>query len=330
MTIKEVAKLAGVSPAAVSRYMNGGSLSEKKKVAIRNAIEQTGYHPSLAARVMRTGKMNQIGIIIPKIYSDSVSQITEGANAIISEKGYMLVVCSTNGEEERERGYLELMENNHAAGVIVMGTSRAPHVTDGYFACQMPLVVTGQNIPGLPCVYHDDLHALKDLTKMFFEKRRKKIVYIGVSDNDPQVGAARFAGVKEAFREAGREMEGLINFEVPFDPKEAYQCAMDVLKKISDIDGIICATDTLATGAMRAIKENGRTVGDDISIAGVGDSWMNNYTPDPLTTAHFYYRQCGEEAAEMLLDAIRSSKDHKPFPARQVCLEYKIIDRGSI
>ncbi len=330
MTIKEVAKIAGVSPAAVSRYMNGGSLSERKRVAIRQAIEQTGYHPSLAARVMRTGQMNQIGIIIPRIYSDAVSQITEGVNAVISKKGYMIVVCSTDGDEQRERSYLELMENNHAAGVIVMGTSRTPQVVDTYYGCQMPLVITGQNIPGLPCVYHDDLNALKDLTKMFFKKRRKKIVYLGISDNDPQVGTARREGVEEAFREEGRNLADLTRVEVRFEAEDAYRKAKDILSDIADIDGMICATDTIATGAMRAIKEIGKTVGKDISIAGVGDSWMNNYTPNPLTTAHFYYRQCGEEAAEMLIDAITSIKDNKPFPPRQVCLEYRIIDRGSI
>ena len=79
MTIKEVAKLAGVSPAAVSRYINGGSISEEKRERVRRAIEETGYRPNPMARTMRTGRTDQIGVIVPRIYSDSVSQIVAGA-----------------------------------------------------------------------------------------------------------------------------------------------------------------------------------------------------------------------------------------------------------
>lgn len=330
MTIKEVAKLAGVSPAAVSRYMNGGSLSEAKRTVIRQAIEQTGYRPSAAARVMRTGKLNQIGIIVPKIYSDSVAQIIEGANECIRDEGYMLVVCATNGDEERELTYLDLMDNNQAAGVIIMGTSVTPLREDAYRESKLPLVITGQNVAGIPCVYHDDMHALKDLTKLLLEKGRKRIAYIGVSETDPQAGTARRKGVIAAFLGEGRKPDELIATVADFDAETGYSHAKEILTEYLDLDGIICATDTIAIGAMRAITEMGRVIGDDISIVGVGDNWINGYTGTPLTTAHYFYRQCGEEAAKMLLEAIANSKEKKPYPARQICLEYNIIERGSI
>ncbi len=330
MTIKEVAKIAGVSPAAVSRYMNGGSLSEKKRAAIRQAIDQTGYRPSPAARVMRTGQLNQVGIIIPRIYSDSVSQIVEGVNKVIREEGYMLVVCSTDGIDEQELSYLELMENNRAAGVIIMGTSQTPQLIDAYHACRMPLIITGQNVPGMPCVYHDDIHALSDLTTMMLEKGRQNIAYIGVLETDPQAGTARRMGVEGALAQSGRKKEDLIRMEVHFDPEEGFAAAKKILREHANVDGIICATDTIATGAMRAVHDAGRTIGGDISLAGVGDNWMNNYMPVPLTTAHYLYDQCGEDAAEMLLEEIAYSREEKAFPVRQICLSYTIIDRGSI
>ena len=78
MTIKEVARLAGVSPAAVSRYLNGGPLSKEKKECIARAIEETGYRPNLMAKTMRTGKVRQVGIIVPRIFSESVNQVMDG------------------------------------------------------------------------------------------------------------------------------------------------------------------------------------------------------------------------------------------------------------
>lgn len=330
MTIKEVAKIAGVSPAAVSRYMNGGSLSDVKRESIRNAIEQTGYRPSQAARVMRTGQQNQIGIIIPKIYSDSVSQIVEGANEIIRDAGYLLVVCTTGGDEEREISYLQLMENNQAAGVIIMGTSVSSLLEDTYRRFRLPLVITGQNVNGLPCIYHNDFHALKDLASLLLDRGRHSIAYIGVPESDPQAGKARREGVEAAFKEHGIPLSSLIRSTADFNAQIGYKCADALLTEHPDIDGMICATDTIATGAMRAIKEHGRIIGSDISIVGVGDNWMNNFTQTPLTTAHFYFRQCGEDAANMLLDAISHSRDGEAYPVRQLCLEYNIIDRGSI
>ena len=84
MTIKEVAQLAGVSSAAVSRYINGGSLSDQKREKIRKAIELTGYRPNLMARSMRTGRGGQVGVIVPKIHSDSVSAVMAGEPVTIA------------------------------------------------------------------------------------------------------------------------------------------------------------------------------------------------------------------------------------------------------
>lgn len=330
MTIKEVAKIAGVSPAAVSRYMNGGSLSAKKRESIRLAIEQTGYRPSQAARVMRTGEYNQIGMIIPKIYSDSVSQIVEGANQIIRDADYLLVVCSTDGDEEQELSYLELMENNQAAGIIIMGTSVSPLKEDAYKQCRVPLVITGQNVNGMPCIYHDDYHALKDLTGLIIERGRRTIAYIGVPETDPQAGLARRKGVEDALKELESNETVLYKAVADFDAQKGYECAKKLLEAHPDINGVICATDTIAMGAMRALTEQGRIISEDVSLAGVGDSWMNNFTQTPLTTAHFFFRQCGEAAATMLLDAISHSKSGDPFPPRQICLKYDIIERMSV
>ena len=78
MTIKEIAKLAGVSSAAVSRYLNGGYVSEEKKEQIRSVIEKTGYQPSAQARILRTKKASLVGVVVPKINSESISRATAG------------------------------------------------------------------------------------------------------------------------------------------------------------------------------------------------------------------------------------------------------------
>ena len=102
MTIKEIAQLAQVSSAAVSRYMNGGYVSEEKKERIRAVIEETGYRPSVQARTLRTKRACLIGVIVPKINSESISRITEGIGQILAKSGYQMLLTITNNNSSKE------------------------------------------------------------------------------------------------------------------------------------------------------------------------------------------------------------------------------------
>ena len=95
-----------------------------------------------------------------------------------------------------------------------------------------------------------------------------------------------------------------------------------------ELDGVVCVTDTVAFGAMHALKQAGRKIGGDVSLAGVGDSWVGSVTEPGLTTVQFYQKQIGEEAARMLLQML-DEKEHGG-PVRQVTLGYRVVERGSI
>ncbi len=330
MTIKEVAALAGVSPAAVSRYLNGGSLSEEKRAIIKQTIEETGYRPTVAARMLRSGKQKQIGIIVPKIYSDSVALITEGITDAIQRFDYVGVMGDAHANEQKELEFLAVLEANQAAGVIIMGTTVTPRRIDAYKSSKIPIVITGQNIPGMPCVYHDDYHASKELTRRIFEKGRQRVAYIGVPEKDPQAGKARRKGAFAAFNDEGINELDIVYELADFDPESGCLAMEKILERMPDVDGVMCATDTIAFGAMRALVDAGKMPGKEVSIAGVGDSWMDVYSLTPLTTAHYFYRQCGEDAANTLMYMIEASKNGNPAVVKQTCLDYEIIDRGSI
>ena len=115
-----------------------------------------------------------------------------------------------------------------------------------------------------------------------------------------------------------------------FNPETGYAAMNQVLKRLPNVDGVMCATDTIAFGAMRALFEAGRAPGADVSIAGIGDSWMDVYSLTPLTTAHYFFKQCGEDAAGTLILMVQAAQQGKPATIRQTCLDYEIIDRGSI
>ena len=165
MTISDIAKMAGVSSAAVSRYLNGGPLSEQKREAIREVVEKTGYRPDAAAQTLRTGRVNQIGVIAPSISSQSVGQITAGIASELDQQNYLILLGNTELDEQRELGYLTAMQRNHVAGIILLGCYYSPQLARAFKACRVPLVVTGQRFPEVPCVYNDDRSAARELAQ---------------------------------------------------------------------------------------------------------------------------------------------------------------------
>ena len=209
MTISDIARMAGVSSAAVSRYLNGGPLSEQKRAIIREVVEKTGYRPDTAAQTLRTGKVNQIGVIAPSIGSQSVGQITAGIASELDARNYLLLLGNTELDAQRELGYLTAMQRNHVAGIILLGSYYTPQLAQALKNCSVPVVVTGQRFPEVACVYNDDHTAARELTQRMLEHGRRRIVYIGGSERDDATGIQRREGVQDALRDAGLDGDQL-------------------------------------------------------------------------------------------------------------------------
>ena len=328
MTIKEVAGLAGVSSAAVSRYFNGGSLSEEKKERIRKVVEETEYVPNLAAHVMRTGRSGLIGVVVPHIHSDSLSQMMSGIVKTAGNEGYTCILGYSGGSIDREIRIIEGMEKNQMEGIILMGTGTNKKLRHTIEKCEVPLVVTGQSYPNIPSVFHDDENAMRDLAGRML-KKRKHIAFIGVSEEDPAAGKARRIGVEKAFKDAGRDKEELIHVTADFSVDNGYEVTIKLLREHPEVDGILAASDLIAHGALRALKESGRKVPKDCGIAGVGNFWADETSDPPITSIKLYFYECGEAAVKLLLDMLRAEKG-ETGPVPQIKYGYAITERGSI
>ncbi len=260
MTINDIAVMAGVSKATVSRYLNNGYVSEEKKKRISKAIEATGYVPSAQAQILRTKKSKIIGVILPKINSDAISRVVAGISDMLSEKGYQLLLANTRNNKNKELEYLSLFQHNNVDGIILIGTIlTAEHKSLIRESC-VPIVVIGQYIKECSSVYHDDYNASKDVTRVMIKNGRKHIGYIGVTLLDEAAGRNRYMGYQDAFL-AFRPGEQISLDEnamivADFSIKDGYQKARELLARVPDIDGLFCATDSIAIGAMEYIKLN--------------------------------------------------------------------------
>ena len=327
MTIKEIAKLAGVSSAAVSRYLNGGPLSQEKRESIGAVIRQTGYRPAAAAQSLRSKVTDYIGVIVPKISSDAVARVTAGITQVLSRQGYLCLLANTDNDPEQELAYLDLFESRSVAGIILMATVLSPRHQDAIRACSVPVVVAGQRHEGIPCVYHDDFNAARELTQRLILRGRRNLVYIGVTEQDVAVGLRRRQGLRAALSQAGLSPDIPTRLS-PFTVAGGRAAMEELLQEFPQVDGVMCATDLIAIGAMEALKAAGRRLPGDVSVAGVDDSWAGMHVTPRLTTAHFYYEECGAEAARMLLSMAAQKED--TLPVRQTMLGYTVVERESV
>ena len=344
MTIKEIAQLAGVSSAAVSRYLNGGYVSEEKKEQIKKVIDETGYQPSAQARILRTKKACLVGVVVPKINSESISRVTAGIEQVLSARGYQMVLASTDNEAEKEVTYLKLFENYPVDGIILIGTVITAEHRKFLKNSKVPVVVVGQYTKYANCIYHDDYGAGKAMGKAVAEslinsetekedgcaKNRArgkeagfcgKVAYIGVTKEDKAVGVAREDGFRAGLRSAGIELEENCTRKAEFTMESGYSAALDLLEKNRDISILSCATDTIAAGAIEAlltysrkqVPEGAKNSGgrmqyildnSGIRVTGFGDNQFLKAVTGGIPTVHFGYKTSGIRGAELLLDVI--------------------------
>ena len=327
MTIKEVAEMAGVSTAAVSRYFNGGSLSEEKRKKIKKTIDKTQFSPNALAQTMRTGKSGNIGVIIPDIKSHSMSRVLTGLVSSLENDNYYAIIGCTYGEKEKEVQFIETMQRGSLDGIVLMGTVMTPHLKETINDCKIPVVITGQNFKGLTCVYHDDENAMHDMAELVL-KKRKKVAFIGVNEADTATGKSRRKGVEKAFINNGLDFSKAPRETASFTAESGYEAGKRLVAAHPDIDGVICASDHIAHGVMRAFKEAGKKIPEDVSVTGVGDSWADMISEPQLTTVGLYYEDCGKVAGDLLLEMINDPD--RSGRINQIKLGYTIIERGSI
>ena len=325
MTINEIAKLAGVSNAAVSRYFNNGYISDEKREAIKKVIEDTGYRPSLQAQVLRTKRTKTVGVIVPKIDSSSVGRVVAGVMSVLEKHGYRLLLAVSEQNSKKELEYLDLFDNKQVDGVILLATVFSSGLKKQIKQMSVPVVLAGQHLAGCNCIYHDDYHAMYDVTKLVLSKGCNKFCYIGVTNRDKAVGEERFRGFQDALATAGLPVsEG--NAETgEFTIESGREKMGELYRKHPDVDAVICATDKIAVGAMQYLKEQGRVIGKDVLIAGQGDSVLAGNVSPSLTTIHYYYEDSGEKSAQMLLELIEKGT----ITVREIKLGYELVEHES-
>ena len=325
MNIGDIAEMAGVSRAAVSRYLNNGYISAEKRERIRKVIEETGYKPSVMGQTLRTKKTKLIGVVLPRINSDTISSIVAGIGSVLHESGYEMLLASTDNNPEKELDFLRIFSNDRVDGVILIATVFTKEHKSILKAMSIPVVVVGQLMPGFTSIYHDDYGAGAALARHLLETGRRRIGFIGVLREDVAVGLNRYLGYRDTLQKAGCIVTPEQSVIADFSVASGYEKMETLLARYPDPDAVICATDSIAVGALKYLKETGRNVPGDIAVTGFGDNTISGVTTPPVTTVHLHYRTSGETAAEKIL-AMLSGKERA---TAEIKLSFELVRRGS-
>ena len=322
--IREVARLAGVSVATVSRTLTSPDrVRQATRDKVNAAVEQAGYRPNLMAVQFRSRRTANLVILVPKIANTFFARVISGAQQAAQAAGYRLLLCDTQGREDIEREFAELVDAHQADGVIQL---RAYDPFPADRADTPPMINACEVIKGgrHPTISLDNQAAAKAMTEHLIGLGHRRIGLIKGPQSSP-LTQDRVAGYQAALARAGITSDPLIICHGDFSLSAGYDGAATLLALPDRPTALFCENDEMAIGALKRIKEAGLRVPEDISLVGFDDIPLAHYCDPPLTTIAQPAEGFGRRAVEMLINLI----EKKTNPQQHVILPFELTIRKS-
>jgi len=307
-TLDQVAERAGVGRGTVSRVINGSpQVSEHTRRAVEAAVAELGYVPNLAARALVTRRTDAVALVISeseeRVFSEPFfAGVVRGISAAVSAAGRQLVLALAAGEERPLERYLT---PQHVDGVLLVSLHGDDPLPELLRTRGLPVVLGGRPPSGYGGAYVDvdNVGGAQAGVAHLVACGRKRIATIG-GPRDMGAGQDRLAGYRAALAAAGLEEDPGLLVEGDFSEVSGLQAMRSLLACHPDLDAVFAANDLMAIGALRALRESGRRVPEDVAVVGFDDSPLSRVTDPPLSTVRQPVDEMGREMAEMLLRLI--------------------------
>jgi len=312
MTIRDVAEAAGFSVNTVSRALNDKpDVSVETKRSILKTVKQLGYHPNKLARGLRANKTHTIGLIIADIANPYFGTLVKGAEAEARKHNYSIILQNTDEEYHRELEAVQVMLEERVDGIILSPTQKERGTVEALLKLGMPFVLMGRCFADLDTDYvvADDVQGGYLATEHLIQLGHKKIVLI----NGPlHISSAkeRFQGYCKAFEHYGLKVDASAVVTGAVTMADGYQATKSLLKRKPRPTAIFAFSDFVAFGVMRAIREAGLQIPEDIAVVGYDDNQFASCAEVPLTTIHVLNEKIGATAVHALQEHFT---DHHPM-----------------
>jgi len=315
-TLEQVAALAGVSRATVSRVVNGSpKVLPDTVAAVERAIGQLGYVPNRAARALVTRRTDSVAIVVPepdsRVFSDPFfAGILRGVSMTLAPTSSQLVLLIEPAEGDDQR-LLRYLRGGHVDGAIIVSHHGRDNVLQELAQLPLPIVFSarplGVDVP-VASVDVDNVAGARTAVEHLLSIGRRKIGTIA-GPLDMTAGQDRLTGYKDVMKEAG--LTEAVAFG-DFTPDGGEHAALRLFDEFPDLDGLFVANDLMATTALRVLSQRGRRVPDDVAVVGFDDSVLATTTTPRLTTVRQPIEKLGARLAEILLAKIGGAELTSP------------------
>ncbi|MGR0320919.1 LacI family DNA-binding transcriptional regulator [Agromyces sp. ZXT2-3] len=326
--IDEVAKLAGVSTATVSRALSGrGHVSPASKAKVVDAAAQLGYVVSSNASSLASGRTRNVGVVIPFLNRWYFSSVLEGAQQALLRHGYDVTLYNLSGDgRERSSVFEHFLLRQRVDAVVAVSLELTEHEVQRLHELRKPLVGVGGPIPGVRTLTIDDAAVARLATEHLIALGHRRIAHIGGDlefDLDFHLPTNRRLGYEAALRDAGVEPDPRIFAPADFTIQGGYHAAKQLLGVPHDRPtAIFAASDEMAIGSILAARDLGMVVPRDVSIIGIDDYDLSDFFG--LSTVAQFPRGQGEQAVEILMEQLEPGPDAAPPAATPLPFELRV------
>jgi LacI family transcriptional regulator len=333
VSLREVARLAGVSSGTASRVLSGSAypVSEPTSARVREAAEALGYVTDFAARALVTGRSTLVGAIVHDITDPYFSGVVRGLQDEAVGEGLVVLVGNDDRDAAKLESYLTMMLSQKPAGVVLVGgqvrdpakSLRVFRAVERLRSDGVPVAAVGRYELDIPHVAVDDASATGEAAAHLIGLGHSRVAFVGGLLDSTTI-EDRYRGYVAMLNRAGVPVDDTLVVQTPMSLAGGSQAAETLVDRGAPFTAVIAATDEVAFGVISGLRERGLRIPQDVSVVGMDDVPMASHADPPLTTIRVPARELGCSAWR-LLSAIRNGA---AVPAAQ-CIPFDLVVRDS-
>ncbi|MCR4401595.1 MAG: LacI family transcriptional regulator [Firmicutes bacterium] len=327
-TIRDVARVAGVSKSTVSRVLNADpNVAEETRCAVFAAIKEIGYTRNALARGLNTRRTGTIGLIMSDITNPFHAEVARGVEDLASDFDSNVILCNTDGRPKKEAAYIDLLVEKRVDGIIFTSVKAGESDMSNLRSKRIPFVFAGRTLPDVEAdsVVVDNVLGGFQAATHLVRLGHQRVAYLA-GPSHVSASADRYEGYCQALRRAGVELDPQLVVEGDFKQEGGYRAMSTLLDRAPGVTAVFAANDYMAMGALEAIYERGFRVPEDIAVVGFDDIPFARLHLVQLTTVAQPKYDIGAIAARMLFERIEGKVGDEQQP-RRVVLPPRLVVR---
>lgn len=315
VTMKDIAQSMNVSVTTISKVINGHKdISERTKTEVWDRIREMGYVPNIMAANLRRNKGNVVALLLSDISQPYFSRVIHGYEKVLNAAGYHTMIFSSMEQGDHESVLLKQISSMNIAGIIIDPAHNSDPEQRALKQAGIPYVFSNRflNADEDHYVAADNEAAGYIATKHLLERKPGRPVYCVNGPDRISPTIKRYEGYCRAMEDAGIAVDPSWVLDNNFDLVDAYRAGTHIAERADGPCSVFCSTDQLAIGVMRALKDKGLSVPNDVGVIGVDDIDMAAYLTPALTTVALPKEQIGEQTAKILIELMAGKKVKRP------------------